>query len=96
MASARPDIAASHLLRKSRIWLPAALPCSLGSPCAAYASMNSYASSMALQREASSVGDEGGCLSGAVCAGASGVPRNTQMPPTGRKLASVERFEPDD
>src|SRR5262245_33607191 len=53
MASARPDSAASHLLRKSRIWLPAALPCSLGSPCAAYASMNSYASSMALQREAS-------------------------------------------
>src|SRR6516225_10052627 len=53
MASARPDSAASHLRRKSRIWLPAAPPCSLGSPCAAYASMNSYASSMALQREAS-------------------------------------------
>src|SRR5215470_4164864 len=53
MASARPESAVSHLPRKSRIWLPAALPCSLGSPCAAYASMNSYASSMALQREAS-------------------------------------------
>src|SRR5215471_15725141 len=53
MASARPDSAASHLVRKSRIWLPAELPCSPGSPCAAYASMNSYASSMALQRDAS-------------------------------------------
>src|SRR5215475_16018011 len=53
MASASPDSAASHLRRKSRIWLPSALSCSLGSPCAAYASMNSYASSMALQREAS-------------------------------------------
>jgi hypothetical protein len=40
------------LAEESRIWLPAALSCSLGSPCAAYASLNSYASSMALQREA--------------------------------------------
>src|SRR5438477_12827130 len=49
-ASPRPVSAASHLRRKSRIWLPDALPSSLGTPCAAYASMNSYASSMAWQR----------------------------------------------
>src|SRR5262245_6005700 len=76
MASARPDRAASHLLRKSRIWLPDALPSSLGSPCAAYASMNSYASSMALQREASAalasspgVGGEASAEDGVMAAG---------------------------
>ena len=54
MTPGRPLNAASHFFRYSRAWRPVSLSWSDERPWEAYASMNSYASSMMLMRELSS------------------------------------------